>query len=122
MPAHVVELCQWMQDRSVLDTDKTGSSTGIRRGIATAEIKVPSLENIIRYSIDQLPWKQAMLLRIASILGMRFAPALYFELASSETQISQEDLMRHIEGLFNSGWLTDVGDAWQVTTIMVHQS
>ena len=121
VPAHVVELCQWMQDRSMLDTDRNGS-TGIRRGIATAEIKVPSLENIIRYSIDQLPWKQGMLLRIASILGMRFAPALLYELASAETQLSQEDLMPHFEGLVNSGWLTDFGDAWQVITIMMHQS
>ena len=109
----MVELCQWMQDRSMLDTDRNGSA-GIRRGIATAEIKVPSLENIIRYSIDQLPWKQAMLLRIASILGMRFAPALLYELASAETKLSQEDLMPHTDGLFNSGWLADFGEAWQV--------
>ena len=111
-----------MQDRSMLDTDRN-ASTGIRRGIATAEIKLPSHENIIRYSIDQLPWKQAMLLRIACILGMRFAPSLLLELASAETQLSQEDLRPHIEGLFNSGWLSDSGDAWQViTTTMVHQS
>ena len=92
--------------------------TGIRRGIATSEIKVPSLENIIRYSIDQLVWKQAMLLRIASVLGMRFAPALLHELASAETQLSREDLMPHITGLFNSGWLTDFGGSYQVITMI----
>ena len=104
----------------MLDTDRHGS-TGIRRGIATAEIKVPSLENIIRHSIDQLPWKQAMLLRISSILGTRFAPAMLYELASAETQLSQEDLMPHIDSLFNSEWLVDFGDTWQVITAMHHQ-
>ena len=53
---------------------------------------------------------------------MRFAPALLYELASAETQLLQEDLMANFEGLFNSGWLTDFGDAWQVITRMVHQS
>ena len=99
----------------MLDTDKD-DSTGLRKSVA--EIRPPtSLESIMQSYIDQLPMKQAMLIRIASILGSRFEPELLCDLAvRARVGHTSEELLQHIHGLLNSGWLRESasGDAWEL--------
>ena len=99
---------------SLLDTDKD-DSTGLRKAAVEA-IELTSLESIMQSYIDQLPAKQAALLRIASILGKEFEPALLYEIAGLDMGLSAEELTPHTQGLLNSGWLreSDAGDTWQV--------
>ncbi len=117
VPLHALEICKSMLFHSLLDTDKD-DSTGLRKA-AIVSIELTSLESIMQSYIDQLPAKQAALLRNASILGKVFEPALLYEMAGLDMGLSPEELIPHAKGLLNAGWLrkSDAGDTWQASWI-----
>ena len=104
-----------MQNNSMLDTDKD-DTTGLRDAVTA--VKMASIESIAQSYLDQLPAKQAVLIRTASVLGTQFDPALLFEMARVDSGLATEDLMPHAQGLVNSGWWreSDNGEYWQVSS------
>jgi hypothetical protein len=103
-----------MQYNFMLDTDKDDSA-GLRNVVAS--VKMASLESIMQSYLDQLPSKQALLIRNASVLGMQFHRDLLFEMVREDSGLAAEDLMPHAQGLLNSGWLreSESGDSWEVS-------
>jgi hypothetical protein len=112
-----------MQNHSMLATDRD-DKTGLRttKAAVAANIKPASLDMIMQSYIDQLPFKQAMLVQIASVLGMQFERALLFEMASEETGLAAEELILHTQSLLNSGWLREIASSTSCETLQVRKS
>mmetsp|Transcript_1921 Transcript_1921/g.5619 ORF Transcript_1921/g.5619 Transcript_1921/m.5619 type:complete len:1277 (-) Transcript_1921:1740-5570(-) len=113
IPIHVVEICQWLLDRSSLDIDSYGEARLRRKDESTELFMPPSIQAVIQAQIDNLEPILRLLLRIASALGSSFSLEAVVGLAELQGVPAAESMF-HLRTLASLGILKNSHDClWQ---------
>ncbi len=104
IPSVVRELCTYLVDNSHLTIDDANDAASLKQRSMDLHLTAcPSRENLIRSLLDQLPTRQAMVLKSASVLGHRFRAGMLHELLPIDMGLTAPSALQAILKILASG-------------------
>ena len=103
IPIVVRELCTYLVDNSQLSIDAEDMASLNRQSFDFTSFSCPSRDNIIRSMLDQLPARQAMVLKCASILGHRFRAHMLQQLLPQDMRLADMNSLIKLLQVLASG-------------------
>uniref|UniRef100_A0A061QWC5 Adenylate cyclase 10 n=1 Tax=Tetraselmis sp. GSL018 TaxID=582737 RepID=A0A061QWC5_9CHLO len=122
VPLHLGEVCKWLADNFYVHVDPAGLAT-MKKDTEGVLDRAPELTKIVRGRIDQLSKNQGIVLRCASVLGVKFESRLLRKILPAGTVNNEDDLFEILSLLDVASMIFPLSELymWQFKSSVYHE-